>query len=141
MIVHYYLLKYYNLFLMVIFCLDWCWVIAKLSSECLSSERHIGSRKFGCFSVRLMVALSSFRLAYNVLQLQEVGDFEAQNCLPPLNLIRSTKLHLSTEPAFLPNACYMLPFFLSFLLATIFSCLNWWTFNCPVTTINTTIAL
>jgi hypothetical protein len=31
-------------------------------------------------------------------QLQEVGDFEAQNCLPVLNLIRSTKLHLTTEP-------------------------------------------
>ena len=29
--------------------------------------------------------------------------FEAQNCLPPQNLIQSTKLHLSTEPAFLPN--------------------------------------
>ena len=34
----------------------------------------------------------------DVLQLQEVGDFEAQNCLPPQNLIRSTKLHLTTEP-------------------------------------------
>ena len=44
-------------------------------------------------------------IGYNVLQLQEVGDFEAQNCLPALNLIRSTKLHLTTEPAFLPNAC------------------------------------
>jgi hypothetical protein len=32
-------------------------------------------------------------IAYNVLQLQEVGDYEAQNCLPALNLIRSTKLH------------------------------------------------
>ena len=26
----------------------------------------------------------------NGLQLQEVGDFGEQNCLPPLNLIRST---------------------------------------------------
>lgn len=25
--------------------------------------------------------------------------------------------------------------------ATIFSCLNWWTFNCPVAAINTTVAL
>jgi len=24
-------------------------------------------------------------MTHNVLQLQEVGDFEAQNCLPPLN--------------------------------------------------------
>jgi hypothetical protein len=42
----------------------------------------------------------------NVLGLGEEADFEALNCLPALNLIRSTKLHLSTEPAFLPNACY-----------------------------------
>ncbi len=34
----------------------------------------------------------------NVLQLQEVGDFGAENWLPPLNLIRCTKLHLTTEP-------------------------------------------
>jgi hypothetical protein len=52
-----------------------------------------------------------FTLTGNVLQLQEVGDFEAQNCLPALNLIRFKKLHLSTEPAFLPNACYKLPYF------------------------------
>jgi len=25
------------------------------------------------------------KIAYNVLQLQEVGDFGAQNCLPPQN--------------------------------------------------------
>jgi hypothetical protein len=41
----------------------------------------------------------------------------------------------------LQMCCYMLPFFLSCSLATIFSCLNWWTFNCPVATINTTVAL
>jgi hypothetical protein len=41
----------------------------------------------------------------NVLALGEEADFEALNFLPALNLIRSTKLHLSTEPAFLPNAC------------------------------------
>jgi hypothetical protein len=39
-------------------------------------------------------------LAYNDLALGEEADFEALNCLPALNLIRSTKLHLSTEPAF-----------------------------------------
>ncbi|MDI9312905.1 MAG: hypothetical protein QM535_22030, partial [Limnohabitans sp.] len=48
----------------------------------------------------------------NVLALGEEADFEALNCLPALNLIRSTKLHLSTEPAFLPNACYLLAFYL-----------------------------
>jgi hypothetical protein len=41
----------------------------------------------------------------NVLALGEEADLEARNCLLPLNLIRSTKLHLSNEPAFLPNAC------------------------------------
>jgi len=55
--------------------------------------------------VILLVKVSVFKLVHNGLQLQEVGDFEALNCLPALNLIRSTKLHLSTEPAFLPNAC------------------------------------
>jgi len=64
------------------------------------------------------------------LQLQEVGDFEALNCLPPQNLIRSTKLHLTTEPAFLPNACYgqvffyCLHFILSGCLSLITPCLK-----------------
>ena len=39
---------------------------------------------------------------HNVLQLQEVGDFGDENCLPPLNLIRSTKLHLTTDKLKLP---------------------------------------
>ena len=46
------------------------------------------------------------KVMFNVLALGEEADFETQNCLPALNLIRSIKLHLSTEPAFLPNACY-----------------------------------
>jgi len=45
-------------------------------------------------------------MATNGLALGEEADFEALNCLPALKLIRSTKLHLTTEPAFLPNACY-----------------------------------
>jgi hypothetical protein len=49
-------------------------------------------------------------LAANVLALGEEADFEVLNCLPALNFIRSTKLHLSTEPAFLPNACYQQAF-------------------------------
>jgi len=52
-----------------------------------------------------MVVVSVFTLAYNGWALGEEADFEALNCLQALNLIRSTKLHLSTEPAFLPNAC------------------------------------
>ena len=41
----------------------------------------------------------------DVLQLQEVGDFGDENCLPPLNLIRSTKLHLTTEPPISCRCC------------------------------------
>jgi hypothetical protein len=44
-------------------------------------------------------------IAYNGLALGEEADFEALNFLPALDLIRSTKLQLPTEPAFLPNAC------------------------------------
>jgi hypothetical protein len=50
-------------------------------------------------------------VAANVLALGEEADFVALNCLPALHLIRSTKLYLSTEPAFLPNACYVLCFY------------------------------
>ena len=53
----------------------------------------------------------SVKVAHNGLQLQEVGDFEALNCLPPLNLIRSTKLHLTTEPPIFCRCCYLLVFF------------------------------
>jgi hypothetical protein len=52
-------------------------------------------------------------MSHNVLALGEEADFEALNCLPALNLIRSRKLQLTTEPAFLPNACYKLAFFQS----------------------------
>jgi hypothetical protein len=45
------------------------------------------------------------RITYNVLQLQEVGDFGDENCLPALNLIRSTKLHLTTEPPISCRCC------------------------------------
>jgi hypothetical protein len=57
----------------------------------------------------MVVAL---KLTANGLALGEEADFEALNCLPALNLIRSTKLQLTTEPAFLPNACYALCLFL-----------------------------
>ncbi|MDX2174443.1 MAG: hypothetical protein SFY56_15175, partial [Bacteroidota bacterium] len=46
-------------------------------------------------------------VTYNVLALGEEADFEALNCLPALNLLRSTRFQLTTEPAFLPNACYL----------------------------------
>ena len=34
---------------------------------------------------------------------QEVGDFGDENSLPPLNLLRSTKLYFTTEP---PISCW-----------------------------------
>ncbi len=46
----------------------------------------------------IILKKNSRPISYNVLQLEEVGDFEAQNCLPPLNLLRSKNLHLTTEP-------------------------------------------
>jgi len=56
--------------------------------------------------------LSSIQVTHG-FQLGEEADLEAVNFLSALNLIQSTKLHLSTEPAFLPNACYSQWFFLS----------------------------
>jgi len=44
-------------------------------------------------------------MAGNGLALGAEADFEALDCLPSLNLIRSTKFHSSTVPAFLPDAC------------------------------------
>jgi hypothetical protein len=59
-----------------------------------------------CFiSYLSFVRVGRFTMGNNVLQLQEVGDFGDENCLPPLNLIRSTKFHLTTEPPLLPNVC------------------------------------
>lgn len=40
------------------------------------------------------------------LQLQEVGDYRDENCLHPLNLIQSTKHHLTTEPPISCRCCY-----------------------------------
>ena len=48
---------------------------------------------------------SWIKTEYNGWQLQEVGVFEAQNCLPALNLTRSTKLHLTTEPPISCRCC------------------------------------
>ena len=56
-------------------------------------------------SMRNYFLAEKWGMAYNVLVLGEEADFEAQNCMPALSLTRSTKLHLSTEAAFLPNAC------------------------------------
>jgi len=53
----------------------------------------------------IKICRAIFFITHNVLALGEEADFEALNCLPAMNLIRSAKLHLTTEPAFLPNAC------------------------------------
>src|SRR5690554_1759383 len=71
-----------------------------------SSFENVGDHiKFNRNNKRNLLRFIFFSLTANVLALGEEADFEAQNCLPALNLIRSTKLQLSTEPAFLPNAC------------------------------------
>jgi hypothetical protein len=66
-----------------------------------------------------MLMLCRPTIGYNVLALGEEADFEVLNCLLALNLIRSTKLDLTTEPAFLPNACYA--FALLFLSSVLLS--------------------
>jgi hypothetical protein len=60
---------------------------------------HITTNSFWTFKLWIVNSQS------DVLALGEEAEFEALNRLPALNLIRSTKLHLSTEAAFLPNAC------------------------------------
>jgi len=50
--------------------------------------------------MNLYIILICNKFFHNWWQLKEVGDFEAQNCLPPLNPARrDTKLHLTTEPS------------------------------------------
>ncbi len=48
--------------------------------------------------VRLVVVVSSVRLACNVLRVKEVGDFGAQNCQPARKFDWKTELHLTTAP-------------------------------------------
>jgi hypothetical protein len=61
---------------------------------------------FLSFSSKLSIRFSVFfTLGGNVLQLQEVGDFEALHCQPSSNFDRSTKLDLTTEPPLLDKCC------------------------------------
>ncbi len=69
--------------------------------ECL----HTNNDSHVLDSILLLCLLRSRFKTHHVLALGEEADFEALNCLLILNLIRSAKLLLSTEPAFLPNAC------------------------------------
>jgi hypothetical protein len=45
------------------------------------------------------------KIAYNVLQLGEVADFEALTFNLALMFIRNPNVQISTEPAILPNCC------------------------------------
>ena len=77
------------------------------------SKQHSSSEQRFLNEITFAKMLSKYghlKLACNVLRLQEVGDFGAQNCLPALNLIRSKKLHLSTEPPISCRCCYRLLF-------------------------------
>jgi hypothetical protein len=65
----------------------------------MRQQRHLSAAKKYIFSSIAVISQP------DGLALGEEADFEALNCLLALNLIRSTKLQLSTEPAFLPNAC------------------------------------
>ena len=71
----------------------------------VSIKVNIFSVLFFNFQIMLSMYRCLFSLAHNVLQLQEVGDFEALNCLPALHLIRSIKLHLTTEPPISCRCC------------------------------------
>jgi hypothetical protein len=67
-------------------------------------------------------------IATNVLQLGEVADLEAQMFSLALMFIRNPNVQFSTEPAILPNCCY-LPFlifstFLFILCLTILRKIN-----------------
>ena len=64
--------------------------------------------------------LVSHKIAANVLQLPEGGDFEAIHCQPSTNFDRSTKLDLTTEPPLLGRCGYGLV--LCYLLLFTFPC-------------------
>jgi hypothetical protein len=49
-------------------------------------------------------------LVHNVLQLTEVGDYEAQNLKIEIMFNRSKNAHITTEPPILVRCCYV-PFF------------------------------
>jgi len=94
-------------------------VIIVLTPHCFLfaySSRFSAYPVFVClFLAQMFGSAVSPSMTHNGLQLQEVGDFEALNCLPvrnevkaglpPLNLIRSTKLHLTTEPPISCRCC------------------------------------
>ncbi len=66
------------------------------------------------------IPLSFWRLVHGGFSFADFY-FEALNCLPQLNLIRSTKLLSSNEPAFLPNACYQQYFYFANFVILLYS--------------------
>ena len=62
-----------------------------------------------------------FKMKANVLQLGEVADLEALTFNLALMFIRITNVQFSTEPAILPNCCYLLCFLIRLCLWFIFS--------------------
>ena len=84
------------------------WVCFELLQNCqpnFVARSHVGSRKSGCYSVRLMVAQSSFRLAYNGLGLGEGRAFEIRQLGLSTNVDRSTNVQLLPSALLLPNPC------------------------------------
>ena len=57
--------------------------------------------------------MSVSKMPYNVLQLGEVAELEAEMFNLVQMFIRNPNFQFSTEPAILPNCCYV-PFLLSF---------------------------
>ena len=62
-------------------------------------------------TLQTVVVVWSSNIAYNVLGLCVRAGFGAQNCLPALHLIRSTKLQVCTSPRLTQNPCYSQCFF------------------------------
>jgi hypothetical protein len=53
-------------------------------------------------------------MAYNVPQLTEVGDYEAQIFKQPQMMIRSNTVQITTKPPILVSCCYVSVFFFIF---------------------------
>jgi hypothetical protein len=62
------------------------------------------------FNTQFLLSIFFGSIAYNGLQLGEVAEIEAQMFSFAQKVNRRTAVEFSTEPAILPNCCYM-PFF------------------------------
>ena len=60
-------------------------------------------------------------MSYNVLQLGEVAEIEAQMFSFAQKFNRRTAVEFSTEPAILPNCCYMKALFIPFIIKYVIS--------------------